>query len=220
MAQWIKNPPTNARDMGSIPGLRRSPGEGNGNPLQYSCLGRQEAWWATVHGVTKSQAQLRSDWKHTEHNRPQTCRMLVLYLPSREKSNYFRGLQNTFQNIYKVWYIISSLQSKIMKHTTKQERRSKHQQYLPSLGLLVSLPGRDVPGLMLQRGLKNGGTGRDLGTSTQKVWRAQNDTACTGNPHQFQECHQWAKQVSESEGTGSRPLRYVLLLEIQALKLF
>ena len=157
MAQWIKNPPTNARDMSSIPGLRRSPGEGNGNPLQYSCLGRQEAWWATVHGVTKSQAQLRSDWAHTEHNRPQTCRMLVLYLPSRENSNHFRGLQNTFQNIYKSWYVISNLQSKIMKHTTKQERRTKYQQYLPSLGLLVSLPGRDVPGLMLQRGLKNGG---------------------------------------------------------------
>jgi len=46
-----------ARDPGSIPGLGRSPGEGNGNPLQYCCLenfmdGR--AWWATVHGVAKS----------------------------------------------------------------------------------------------------------------------------------------------------------------------
>ena len=35
----FKNPPANAGDMGSIPGLGRSPGEGNGNPLQYSCLG-------------------------------------------------------------------------------------------------------------------------------------------------------------------------------------
>ena len=42
-------------DLGLIPGSRRSPGEGNGNPLRYSCLGNpmaREAWWATVHGVT------------------------------------------------------------------------------------------------------------------------------------------------------------------------
>ena len=52
----IKNPPANARDMGLIPGWGRSPREGNGNPLQYSCLGNPRdrgAWWATVHGVTK-----------------------------------------------------------------------------------------------------------------------------------------------------------------------
>ena len=45
-------------DPGLIPGSGRSPGEGNGNPLQYSCLGNpmdRGAWWATVHGVTKSQ---------------------------------------------------------------------------------------------------------------------------------------------------------------------
>ena len=47
----------NARDLGSISGSRRSPGEGNGNPLQYSCLKNPMdggAWWTTVHGVTKS----------------------------------------------------------------------------------------------------------------------------------------------------------------------
>ena len=47
----------NAGDLGSIPGLGRSPGEGNGNPLQDSCLEISMdggAWWATVHGVTKS----------------------------------------------------------------------------------------------------------------------------------------------------------------------
>ena len=52
----VKNPPANAEDMGSTPGLGRSPGEGNGNPLQYSCLGNpmdRRVWWATVHGVTK-----------------------------------------------------------------------------------------------------------------------------------------------------------------------
>ena len=47
----------NAGDPGSVPGLGRSPGEGNGNPLQYSCLENsmnREAWQATVHGVAKS----------------------------------------------------------------------------------------------------------------------------------------------------------------------
>ena len=51
----------NAGDPGSIPGLGRSPGEGNGYPLQYSCLKTsmdREAWWAIVCGVTKSQTQL------------------------------------------------------------------------------------------------------------------------------------------------------------------
>ena len=57
----------NARDPGSIPGLGRSPGERNGNPLQYSCLENsmdRRAWWATVHGVTKSQTGL-SDFTFT-----------------------------------------------------------------------------------------------------------------------------------------------------------
>ena len=56
-----KNPPANAGNTASIPGSGRSPGEGNGNPCQYSCLGNpmdRGAWRATVHGVTKSCKQL------------------------------------------------------------------------------------------------------------------------------------------------------------------
>ena len=52
----------NAGDPGSIPGSGRSPEEGNGNPLQYSCLGNPKdrvAQWATVHGVAKNQTCLR-----------------------------------------------------------------------------------------------------------------------------------------------------------------
>jgi len=52
----VKNPPVNAGDVGSIPGLGRSPGEGNNNPLQYPCLGNpmdRGVWWATVYGVLK-----------------------------------------------------------------------------------------------------------------------------------------------------------------------
>ena len=56
-----KETPCNARDPGSISGLERFPGEGNGNPLQYSCLENsmdRGAWQATVRGVTKSQTRL------------------------------------------------------------------------------------------------------------------------------------------------------------------
>ena len=52
----VKNPPANIGDTDSMPGLGRSPGEGNGHPFQYSCLGNpmdREAWWATVHGFTE-----------------------------------------------------------------------------------------------------------------------------------------------------------------------
>ena len=52
----VKNSPANAGDAGLNPGSGRSPGERNGNPLQYSCLGNpmdRGAWWITVHGVTK-----------------------------------------------------------------------------------------------------------------------------------------------------------------------
>ena len=70
-AAVIKNPPANAgdvRNMGSIPGLGRPPGGEHGNPLQYCCLENPVdggAWWATFHGVAKSQTRL-SDWTATE----------------------------------------------------------------------------------------------------------------------------------------------------------
>ena len=67
----VKVSACNVGDLGSIPGSGRSPGEGNGNPLQYSCLENPMdggAWWATVHGVAKSRARLsdftwRTDYK-------------------------------------------------------------------------------------------------------------------------------------------------------------
>ena len=57
----VENPTNDAEDVGLIPGLGRSPGEGNGKPLLYSCLEipmDRGAWRATVHGVTKSQTRL------------------------------------------------------------------------------------------------------------------------------------------------------------------
>ena len=58
LPSWLsgKEPTASAEDVALIPGSERSPGKGNGNPLQYSCLGNpmyREAWWATVCGVTK-----------------------------------------------------------------------------------------------------------------------------------------------------------------------
>ena len=65
VALVVKNSPASARDtgdMGSIPRSGRSPGGGNGNAFQYSCLEKpmdRGAWWATVHRVAKSQTQLK-----------------------------------------------------------------------------------------------------------------------------------------------------------------
>ena len=71
--QWItrsfpgdsdgKEPACNAGDLCLIPGLGRSPGEGNGSPLKYSCLENsmdRGAWWAPVHGVAKSRTRLNN----------------------------------------------------------------------------------------------------------------------------------------------------------------
>ena len=56
----VKNLPANAEDAGSTPESERFPRGGNGNPLQYSCLGNpidKEAWWFTIHGVAMNQTQ-------------------------------------------------------------------------------------------------------------------------------------------------------------------
>ena len=65
LSRWLsgKEYSCQAGDAGSIPGLGRSPGEGDGNPFQYSCLENpmdRGAWWATVHGVTKSWTRLNT----------------------------------------------------------------------------------------------------------------------------------------------------------------
>ena len=89
VALVVKNLPASAGDMrhGLDPWVRRSPGGGHGNPLQYSCLKNpmdRGAWWAAICGVAQSQTRLkrlgssssssRSDLAHTQgHNQPHTC---------------------------------------------------------------------------------------------------------------------------------------------------
>ena len=71
VALGVKNLPANAgdkRDMGSTPGSERSPGVGNGNPLQYSCMENsmdRGAWSATLHGLAKSWTQLSDKHFHS-----------------------------------------------------------------------------------------------------------------------------------------------------------
>ena len=75
----VKNPPANAGDVGLIPGPGRSSGEGNGNPLKYSCLEIRDrgAWWAIVHGMAKSWTRL------SVHACTQAFVPAAVYAPSR-----------------------------------------------------------------------------------------------------------------------------------------
>ena len=93
----VKNPPANAgdtRDAASIPGPGRSPGRGNGNPFQYSCLKNpmdRGAWQATVHGVAKNQTRpkhvqctMSADDVSTRHWQSPSCLLIALLPASKE----------------------------------------------------------------------------------------------------------------------------------------
>ena len=87
----VKASARNVGDLGSIPGSGRSPGEGNGNPLQYSCLENPMdwgAWWATVHGVTKSWTWLSDFTSLYMESKPHTCLTKWEYSRQTESLNY------------------------------------------------------------------------------------------------------------------------------------
>ena len=77
----VKNLPANAgdtRDAGSIPWWGRSPGDGNGNPLQYSCLENpmdRGVWQATLHGITKSWTQLSTNLNCNKLSSPERTQL-------------------------------------------------------------------------------------------------------------------------------------------------
>ena len=73
----VKNPPANAGDLGSIPGLGRSPGEGNGSPLQYPCLKNpmdRGAWQATVWGLLRVVHDRATEHKHHKSIKPRVLK--------------------------------------------------------------------------------------------------------------------------------------------------
>ena len=81
VALVVKNPPADGGDMGSIPGSGRSPGEGHGNPFQYSYLENpmdRGAWWATVQG--SKQSDTTEETQHTHVQGPTTVQHRELYL--------------------------------------------------------------------------------------------------------------------------------------------
>ena len=125
----VKNLPANAGDASLIPGLGRSPGGGNGNPLQYSCLEDsmdRGAWRATLHGVTKSWTQLST---HT----------FTLLL--RTQHFHFRG---------PTW--VQSLVGKLRSHKLcgwpkkikiKKKKWNFNEQHLKAAHWHLSVPGRN-----------------------------------------------------------------------------
>ena len=102
MVPVVKNPPASAgdvRDVGLIPGLGRSPGIGNGNPLWYSCLENpmnREAWWATAHGITKNQTQVSTH---------------ALFIPSClvDFTEVFTGMNDSVLNPCSSYRLLSNL---------------------------------------------------------------------------------------------------------------
>ena len=85
----VKVSSCNVGDLGSIPGLGRSTGEGNGNPLQYSCLENpmdRGAWWATVHGVTESRTQL-SNFTYLL-----MTKLMSVHLKTEEIQKFFKNI--------------------------------------------------------------------------------------------------------------------------------
>ena len=122
VALVVRNSPANAgnkTDSGFNPALGRSPGEGNGNPLQHSCLGNpmdRGAWWATDHGVPKSQRQLSTRaiqfWVKIQENVTLSsgswyCASRIL--PWLEKKNLEKG-------IWKKKPLTSKVKCKQLKH--------------------------------------------------------------------------------------------------------
>ena len=96
-----KEPACNAGDSGSVLGLGRSPGEGNGNPSRYSCLENctdRGDWWATVHRVAKSWTGLSEEHFHffcfdpTQHRNLTLCKISLVSCISEKLSGHFSCL--------------------------------------------------------------------------------------------------------------------------------
>ena len=111
----VKNPLASAGDVGLIPESGRSPGEGNGNPLQHSCLENpmdRGVWWATVHGVTKESdmtEQLNNNNSHASSpGNKKKCKKNGIFnclIPYKVVSRISFVPQNSFVRKYKLIYL-------------------------------------------------------------------------------------------------------------------
>ena len=110
MAQMVKNLPAMLETQVLIPGLGRSSGEGDGYPLQYSCLGNpmdRRAWWATVHGVTELDI---SKWLNNNIKAEINLIKLLKNLESdRKKKISFSLYLNQIHPLYLVWKLTLSI---------------------------------------------------------------------------------------------------------------
>ena len=106
----VKNLPASARDLSLIPGSGRSPGKGNGNPLQDSCLGNsmdRGAWWAPVPKVTKSQTRLNDSTTARFRSR-----YIMLYTGNLHNFMDQYYLNEKFYNILKEILVTEMVQEK------------------------------------------------------------------------------------------------------------
>ena len=152
VALVVKNLPVNAgdiRDVGSIPGLGRSPGEGHSNPLQYSCLENpmdRGVWRATVHRVAKSQTQLKQLSMHVPNERAtlgsdwRLCRRRVLtpFFLSSDPLSIHNPLLSSFSHFSGKFFFFPSRLSLSTFFNHCSEKRLRHWRKLhPSLGVIL-----------------------------------------------------------------------------------
>ena len=97
----VKASACNVGDLGSIPGSGRCPGEGNGNPLQYSCLESPMdggSWWAAVQGVSKSWTRLSNFKKKKKKILQEECLHAMLLLQDQERQPFFLVHENKIKS--------------------------------------------------------------------------------------------------------------------------
>ena len=134
----VKASACNVGDLGSIPGSGRSPGEGHGNPLQYSCLENsmdRGAWWATEYGVAKSWRQL-GDFTFTFHFIRDWCHLTELW---KLKLVYVRVMQRGLPVVTQV----------IQEQSGLWEQRTDFRKYVWMYHQCQILTSREVKGMIL-----------------------------------------------------------------------
>ena len=127
----VKVSACSAGDPGSIPGLGKSPGEGNGNPLRYSCLENPMdggAWWATAHGVAKSWTRLSDFTCPPRCNNPE-CLHITKYILSNKIGPQLRhtAIMRRQQTFWSFW------------RNTRQKRSKERKNLLLSLPLSIKI---------------------------------------------------------------------------------